>query len=390
MTDHVLAVARTLPFHSIGGMQSIAWDLLRRFARQGRRVSVLTTAVPGRTDPFTEDGVSVIPVPGTRSERCDSAWWRGSLKSAEELLSHAPATVVFSISSAGAGLLPLRAAMPGVPFVFQAHGTSWGEVMSKWRTGQALQILKSVRNLYWLGKDLKLYRSFDALVLVGDVIEQQFQQPPLSWACPTLRRVVIRNGVDTQVFRFSPEDRARYRALWEWGDGDPVFVFAARLHAQKGVHQTIEAFRSLHATLPGARLLVIGDGDERRACEAGAAPLGNAVRFTGSVPREAVPGLLSAGDVFVFPTLRQEGLPMNVLEALAVGLPVVASEDMRQVLEPSLDVTYVAPKDTDSLARGMQARLASRPVAASRLPCHYSLDDCAARYLQLFSQLRTG
>ncbi|MBI5333181.1 MAG: glycosyltransferase family 4 protein [Burkholderiales bacterium] len=390
MTEHVVALARTLPFHSIGGMQSIAWDLLRRFVQHGRRVSVLTTTVPGRPGPFVVDDVSVIPVQGSKPERCDRAWWRGSRAAAEDLLRTAPATVVFSISSAGAGLLPLRRAMPNVPFVFQAHGTSWGEVMSKWRTGQPLQILKSVRNLYWLAKDVRLYRRFDALVLVGDVIEQQFQQPPLSWTSQAVRRVVIRNGVDTRVFCFSPEARAQYRTRWGWQESDPVFVFAARLHAQKGVHQTIEAFRSLRGAVPNARLLIIGDGDERRACEAGLASVSHAVQFTGAVPRQKIPGLLSTGDVFVFPTLRQEGLPMNVLEALAVGLPVITSEAMRPVLESGLHIDYVAPGDTLLLAQRMKGSLPSQPTQASRLPHHYSLDDCAGSYLRLFDELRAA
>ena len=51
MTQHILGVARTLPFHSIGGMQAIAWDLFREFARLGHKVTVITTSIPGKKNP---------------------------------------------------------------------------------------------------------------------------------------------------------------------------------------------------------------------------------------------------------------------------------------------------------------------------------------------------
>jgi len=78
MTQHILGVARTLPFHSIGGMQAIAWDLFREFARLGHKVTVITTSIPGKKNPFVADGVHVIPLEGTRPERCDSRWWQAS------------------------------------------------------------------------------------------------------------------------------------------------------------------------------------------------------------------------------------------------------------------------------------------------------------------------
>lgn len=389
MTQHILALARTLPFHSIGGMQSIAWDLLRRFAQQGSRVSVLTTWVPGQDAPFHMDGVTVVPVPETTPERCNDKWWKGSRKEAERILKIAPPSVVFSVSSAGAGLLPLRPAMPGVPFVFQAHGTSWGELISKWRTRHPVQMIKSLRNAYWLLKDVGIYKQFDAIALVGDVIEEQFRRPPLSWFVKSIRRVIIRNGIDTSIFQFSEKDRAFHRERWGWDGGDPVFVFAARLHAQKGLHQTINAFRLLHEDMPSARLLIIGDGDERQAAEEKTASFGNSVRFVGGVPRASVPGLLSAADIFVFPTLRQEGLPMNVLEALAIGLPVVTSEEMREVLPSDLEVTYVPSQETNRLAKSMWRCVVAGPRdGISRLPHLLSLDHCAESYLQLFSDLQ--
>lgn len=388
---HVLGASRTLPFHSIGGMQAIAWDVFRMLAQQGHRVTVLTTAIPGRDAPFEADGVRVEPLPGTPPERYSAAWWRDSDAAALRLHAREPVNAVLSISSAAAGLRGLRAAAPDARFVFQAHGSSWGELRSKWRSGQPMKWLKSAKNLYWTFKDAAIYRRFDHIALCGDVLAQQFAEWPMPWVTGGVPCSLIRNGIDTERFRPDAEASARTRQRFGIAPQRPLIVFASRLHAQKGGRQLIQAFDWLAASHPEPELLIVGGGEEEAALRAQASETSSAgrIHFTGAVDRAEMPGLLAAGQVFALPSLAQEGLPMSVLEALACGLSAVASEGMRSVFLPSLGLRFAEPQDPAALAAALRDALADNPPgspARSRLTPEYGLAECAQAYARLLGR----
>ncbi len=388
---HVLGVSRTLPFHSIGGMQAIAWDIFRMLARQGHRVTVLTTAIPGHDAPFDVDGVRVEPVPSAPAERYSAAWWRDSDAAAMRIHAREPIGAVLSISAAAAEMPSLRAAAPRVPFLFQAHGTSWGEFQSKWRSGQPLQWLKSARNLLWIFKDARIYRRFDHIALVGDVLDRQFGAWPMPWVAGRVPRAVIRNGIDTQRFRPDAEAALQARQRLAIDPQAPLIVFAARLHPQKGARQLMQAFEKLAARDPAPHLLIVGGGEDEAGlrAQAKAGVHAGRIHFTGAVDRGEMPALLAAGQVFAFPSLRQEGLPMNVLEALACGLPAIVSDSMRPVFLPALGLSFCDPKDPAALADALATALADSPVSApvrSRLTSEYALAECAQAYSGLLAR----
>lgn len=386
---HILAAARSLPFHSIGGMQSIAWDLLTEFVELGHRVTVLTTHIPHRAEPFVAQGVDVVPIAAAPAERYSQAWWRGSHAYAAAQ-THLGFDAVLSISVAGAGLTSLKRSALPVPFVCQLHGSSWAEVVTKWQSGRPIEWLKSLKNLVWLFKDAAIYGRFDQLILVGDVLERDFGRVPTRWLVGETATTVIRNGIDTRRFKFDLAHRQSGRAARGWAATDPVAVFAARLHSQKGGAEAIRALAVLRATEERWKLLIIGGGPEEASLKALTRQLGcdGATSFTGALPREKLPALLSVGDVFVFPSLRQEGLPMNVLEALAMGLPCVCADTLTGVFGPGLAIDYAAPRDSVNFAAAIAKNYPHAPSPVSRLPEGYSLRECASAYLALLARLR--
>lgn len=127
------------------------------------------------------------------------------------------------------------------------------------------------------------------------------------------------NGVDLQ--KFQPRERAAARARLKL-DGR-VLVSVGHLLEAKGHAIAIEAL----AALPGTTLLIVGDGPDRAALEARAKRSGVAsrVRFLGLVAHEAMPELYSAADATVLASAR-EGMPNVILESLACGTPVVATD----------------------------------------------------------------
>lgn len=383
---HLAMLSRTLPFHSIGGMQAVAWDLARQFAADGVRVSLLTTRIPGRPAQFEEDGVEVVAFAEAAPERYSAAWWRHSRGYFEERLMGS-VTGVLSVSAAAYGVLPLKPRLPRVPFVFQAHGTALGEFLSKWRTRRLKALLTSLRNLLWVFKDLYAYPRFDTVVAVGSAVETELRRPPIRWALPADRIRLIRNGIDASAFARDPAVRERMRRNLGLGEGERLVVSASRLHRQKGVDLGLRAFARLAGEDPAVRYLIVGDGPERGELEALSRALGvmDRVIFAGAIAREQLPEWLQAGDAFLFTTTCTEGLPLNILEALAVGLPAVVSDSLQSVIEISPAVQGVNPSDTVAVAEALRRALAIGPQPGGLLPEPYTLDHCARQYRRVLA-----
>ena len=145
-----------------------------------------------------------------------------------------------------------------------------------------------------------------------------------NWGHDPARLHVLRNGVDLQ--RFRPLPAAEMRA--ELGvSGEPLLLSVGHLIERKGHHVAIEALAELAAQQPGARLVVIGEGEERAALTMLAQRLGVAdkVRLTGSLPNTELLKWYSAADVLLLCSSR-EGWANVLLESMACGTPVVATD----------------------------------------------------------------
>lgn len=202
---------------------------------------------------------------------------------------------------------------------------------------------------------------------------------------------LVRNGVDTT--RYAPPDagaRQAARAALDLPAGAPVFLFLGSGFERKGLAPTLDAFARLRATHPHARLLVVGTDRHAARYRARARALGvdGAVRFAGG-QREVRPWL-HAADVLVLPSLY-DPFPNAALEALACGLPVVASDrtGVAELLdEASGRVTD--PLDVPAIARAMGELLEAperRRAAARALAETCSLEHLSAALGALYTRL---
>jgi glycosyltransferase involved in cell wall biosynthesis len=183
---------------------------------------------------------------------------------------------------------------------------------------------------------------------------------------PEERITVIERGRDPErLGEPSPARRARARAMLGLAPDDEAIVAIGRQEYQKGHRFLFEAMSVLAASRPRAILLVAGRGgaeaDELRRMAA-RPPLDRVVRFLGH--RQDVPEILAAADVFAFPSLW-EGLGCSVLEAMALGLPIVASdlEPIREVVEDGRCAVLVPPRTPGALASAISSLLDDRPRA---------------------------
>lgn len=195
----------------------------------------------------------------------------------------------------------------------------------------------------------RVYRRADRVVVLSRAFE---------------RLVVERYGVDPALVRrippgvdarhFVPDDQVAARR--ELGVDDTGFVVVAvrRLRNRMGLETAIEAIH--RCSVPGARLVIVGEGPERSRLEALVDELGAPVTFAGRVDDDALVRWYQAADVSVVPTVALEGFGLVVLESLACGTPVIASdiEGLRDALEGLPDAVLVPPGDVASLAQAFE------------------------------------
>lgn len=171
-----------------------------------------------------------------------------------------------------------------------------------------------------------------------------------TWRVPPARLHHIPNGIDTARFAAVPD-----AALIPPGEG-PLIGFVGALRPEKNVARLLAAVARLPADVR-ARLTIVGEGSERPALERLARELGLAtrVRFLGSLDNPE--RVLGAFDLFALSS-DTEQMPLSLLEAMAAGLPAVATDvgDVADMLSPA-NRPYVTARDPEALASAMAALL---------------------------------
>lgn len=210
---------------------------------------------------------------------------------------------------------------------------------------------------------------------------------------PTSCFQVVPNGVD--VARFADAE-----PFAELVDPDrPTLLFVGRLEPRKGLEPLVRAFTRLKAERPELRLLVVGDGPERARCEALLpTALRDDVRFLGRVPHEDLPRYYATCDVYVAPSLGGESFGIVLLEAMAAGRPLVASDlpGYRSVATDGRQGRLVPPGDPASLASALGALLDNpalrRAMAAEgrRTVAAYDWTQVAARVADVYREARVA
>ncbi len=210
---------------------------------------------------------------------------------------------------------------------------------------------------------------------------------------PEGRIITVCNSVEASRYgdRARRDDLRRELGL---GEDDRIAAVVATLKEQKGHRFLLNALPKVVKQYPDLKVLFIGDGELRDALQSRTLGLGleNYVHFLGN--RSDVPALLAASDYFILPSLW-EGLPMALAEAMASGLPVIATRvsGTSQVMIHAETGLLVPPGNSDELSFAM-LKLLSNPVRATemgaaarrRVEVHFSAQAQAREYVALFTQ----
>jgi phosphatidyl-myo-inositol alpha-mannosyltransferase len=171
---------------------------------------------------------------------------------------------------------------------------------------------------------------------------------------------IVPNGVDVELFGNAvatadlPPGR---RMLW-----------THRLDPQKGFGAAVRAFAILAQLFPDLGFVVIGDGKDRAAIDGLPGEVRSRVAMVGTLHHDRLPGYHAGADVFIAPALGQESFGLVLVEAMAAGVPVVASEiaGYREVVRNGIDGLLVPPGDPAALADAV-AKILSDGELSKRL-----------------------
>jgi len=245
----------------------------------------------------------------------------------------------------------------------------------------------------------------DALVAISFDLEEA----TLNAGWPADRLVCIPNGVDTAHFHpVAPDARGRLRRHLGLPQEAFVGVYVGFIARRKGIHQLARSWHRVTEAHPQSRLVLVGprSSDEHWGVDDDyvaevkeilrAGGFESAVVFAGLVP-DAAP-YLQAADIFAFPS-RREGMPNALLEAMACGLPFVATRlGCIEEMAPAEQQPYLVPVDDAealaeaiiALAHDAGARRQLGAAARRTVEEHFSLDAVADRYVELYHSLVTS
>lgn len=248
-----------------------------------------------------------------------------------------------------------------------------------------------------LSQDLtsKLYKRIDDWCLryatnVVAVSKYGYSVMVTSQRVPRDKLYLVYNGIDLN--RFSPEKVVPLQELEEYSR--PIIVMVAQMLPHKGHRYLLRSMKRIWENTPNPTLVLVGDGPERTVLEREfeSEVSENKLLFMGL--RRDIPSILAACDIFVLSSLR-EGFPVAIIEAMAMGLPVIASNiaGVPELIDSGSNGFLVQPGDVDELSLSLLEVISNIDLAKSMgiqgrriARREYSIERMVSEYHSLYQK----
>ncbi|HLE16861.1 MAG TPA: glycosyltransferase family 4 protein [Syntrophales bacterium] len=313
-----------------GGMENFGKILLEGLSKRGHEITVISSRHPSGKDYEVIGNIHLFYLPHTKFSSVRHGWTRESRKKIIALSK----TSRFDVICAQQPIFPpisqeIRSSTPIITFI-QGHG-GW-MLLSEFNRfiylkRQSKAFVKSVATFlyYYLWWELPNFWLSDLIVTPAAEVTSSL---PKWFFLKSYKVKTIYNGVNTNHFK--PDQTAKQRIIQKYPQlaGQKIVLFMSHVTPQKGLHLLLKVLPALLARGNNVSLFVVGGGDFLAEAKEMAVHLriSERVIFSGMVDIEALPDHINAADVFVLPTLRREGLPLSILEAMACKIPVIASD----------------------------------------------------------------
>ncbi len=373
----VAMVSQTYP-PFVGGVAAQLATISAELYRQGVEVSVITKQMPDTPQFEVIANVPVYRIPFTGARAMALPRFIGGVY---QTLRQIQPNVIHAHEL----LLPTTAAILSkkllqVPLVVTIHasGPQLGEVARLQRATLGSQRWAFLRN------------HVDSFVSISNATDDDLADANV----PVTKRVAIPNGIDMEHFApVSLQEKQRIRRLLQLPDCSlacPIVVFTGRLASEKRVAYLLKVWPAVQEQFPDAQLVIVGNGSEeeklrQKQCKG--------VHFTGG--QADVAPYLRAADLFVMPSAA-EGFSLATLEAMAVGLPCIATSvgAIPQFMEHGISGWIIQPDDIPGLKSALLHVLGNPDLcvrmgqaARRRVERHYAVSSIADRLHGLYTSL---
>lgn len=205
----------------------------------------------------------------------------------------------------------------------------------------------------------EIFQSLSCILTVSDYIKGRVETITRSDKVMT-----VHNGIDLQQFQRQDTSSVTRRSVG-FSDSDFVLVFSGRLNKEKGISELIDAMLLLQ-DLPNIKLMIIGstffgnaanEDEFVRTLKTKALPVKGRFAFTGFVPYEQMPAYLSLADIAVIPSVWDDPFPTTVLEAQAMGLPIITTNRggiPEEVTQNTAIIVHTEQHYTEGLANAIR------------------------------------
>jgi glycosyltransferase involved in cell wall biosynthesis len=313
----IVILVSLFPPGTLGGTEIATYNLAKQLARRGHEIHVITTHDRGLPFFRKENDFYVhrIAWPKIRFIGIFSFW----LQMLPKIRAIKPDIVHAQDFTIGVPALVIKKILK-IPYVVWGRGTDVN------RSSPFFRIIIKL-----------LIQNADAVLALTEDMRKNLKKINNTEIC------VVPNGIDLDEYN-TPISCIKNKK---------IILFVGRLHPVKGVPYLIIAMKSILDKIPDSKLLLVGYGNEKEMLEALTIQLGiqKHVEFVGKVTPEVVKTFMQQSDVFVLPSLS-EGFPNVILEAMACGLPIVASRvgGIPDIITNEINGFLVENKDSDEMA----------------------------------------
>jgi len=333
--------------HIRGGMERHIEELVDGLIKRGHEVTIITTKHPKGLKREEKDSLRIFYV-GDKPMKYTENFYYESAKLFEKLDKEEKFDIIHSQSSAGAGVV--KYASLKQPIIVTLHGTIFNEIKSalnsKSLKGYALAFYLFIRMLMDKSDKLLLNKANKIITVSYQLCNDVKRQYNISEE----KLITIPNGID--INKFKPINVDDLREKLKLDLNEKIILSLGKIVKQKGYHLLLKILPDILRNY-NVKLVIVGTGSYLPDLKKMAVKLGikDRVIFTGKVSDNDLPKYYNLADIFAFPTLRIEGLPLVVMEAMACKVPVVASRigGIPTVIENEKDGLLIRPNDLEDL-----------------------------------------
>ena len=333
----VISTRAIYPFHGYGGMERYYYNLAKHLVEQGIKIEIVTSQDKSGNRVVELNGIKYTFIPPNFNRKpFMSLWYYPFSLNVKKYLGK----IKFNVLHGTAGTYPYSNLRDRRPVIVQPFGLEPFKI-------------RGVRGLFLKILFYRISRvnmeNADAIASEGEVQTKEIMQ---LFGVPKEKIFYLPDGVDLDEIEEYTKDVEVTKEDYNLQDADIVLMNVNRLEPNKGVPYLIESLKILNREL-NVKLILVGTGSEEEKIKRLIKHLGlsEKVKHFKNIPDKLMFQLYTLADISVTPTLY-EGLPLVVLEAMACGKPIVASNvsEVPQAVKDGINGFLVPPRNPEAIA----------------------------------------